>query len=63
MTVVRSNHMTFEIPLIILAPDHHGGLLVPLVSNPFALAVPININELTEFISLLLSIDQKVLLP
>ena len=55
--------MTFEIPLIILAPDHHGGLLVPLVSNPFALAVTININELTEFIMLLLSIDQKVLLP
>ena len=46
--------MTFEIPLIILAPDHHGGLLVPLVSNPFALAVTININELTEFISLCL---------
>lgn len=55
--------MTFELSLVVLIPDDRGRLLVPLVGDPFAFAVAVDVKELTKFIGLLSGIDQKVRFP
>ena len=55
--------MTFELSLFFLIPNDRGRLLVPLVGDPFAFTITVDIKKLAEFIGLLLGIDQKVLLP
>ncbi len=59
MATLRSNRMTFELSLFFLIPNDRGCLLVPLVGDPFAFAVTIDIKKLAEFIGLLLGIDPK----
>ena len=63
MATLRPNRMTFELSLVVLIPDDRGSLLVPLVGDPFAFAVAVDVKKLAKFIGLLSGIDQKVRFP